>query len=761
MVDSKISRENEYNWDLFSTKDILLVISMVLMVFTFTLHANSLETDSINEIDCPDFNTCMTCTNKSLCSWSVELQVCINTNLLQKPHGNLTVHNEMHCPRFTVVNKSSVAGVSFKYTVKISNDVNGAVTSFLNSSTITCCIESCDFRGLVVDDSITCAAIRTPWSYFANGARALISYIYIMVGDKKLQFNNDADHYYTIYDRDCAASTAAAADHCATCLWSDRGFKHYLKWCPTSNPCTGSYQIYDKRDADGDKKFLFADNDDDVVRIRCAEISIVSVRPLNVPRNGGGTTTMTITVRNHRMLAENRTVTVAVAGRLCDDPATYDDQTITCSLLQPSVTTAVASAGPAEVVYSSASSSTRPSQNTRFALRSSEVIGFVDPETTSVRPICGSISGGITLTVRGRFLDIGNAVRVSIVSNVNETEVGETVLMTCDTVSRDRHTIVCRTAVATPHSNYNSSSPSSARVKVQFDGGPIKYVQSPASWTLCKNGDAALEAGQTFSGIVSGGTSVPVHGVRFSCLADAHFYVHDRDGTKYQHTTGCRVVNDTFMECRSPDMRRSLSAVDVATTAVFPDFGVQAWGCDEGRPLDMPVRHPQQQRLSATAVRSPFSVYADPVYVDFEIRDGAVVISRGHPSSSAQGYAAGDVAVQFRNSTGGCNVTSLSRHEIVCQPTSTTTATVLGRLQRIVVTVGGDGGYVCDVQKKLIHRDAWSSGGRGGRSLLFASITFSCCSGVAIVSAAMLLFAVGVALYRIITKNRYVISADT
>jgi len=306
--------------------------------------------------------------------------------------------------------------------------------------------------------------------------------------------------------------------------------------------------------------------------------------------------------------------------------------------------------------------------------------------------------------------------------------------------------------------NSNATGVSSARVKVQFDGGPIKYVQNPAWWTLCTIGESALDAGQTFSGTVSGGTSVPVHGVRFSCVTDAHFYVHDRDGARYQHATGCRVVNDTYMECRSPDMRRASSAVDVATAAVFPDFGVRARDCGEGRVFDLPVQ-PQQQRLSATTVRSPFSVYADPVYVDFEIRDGAVIISSGHPSSLGKGYVAGDVAVRFRNSTGGCHVTSLSRHEIVCEPNSTTTATVLEQLRCIVVTVGGDGGHECDVQKKSIN--AWDNGGHGSRSLLFTSVTFSCCSGVAIVSGAVLLFALGVLLFRAITKNRYVISADT
>jgi len=717
------------------------------------LPSNSLA--AITEIDCSESNTCMKClNNKSLCSWSIELQSCFNTKLLQAPRGNLTVNNEKHCPRFTVVNKSSVAGVSFKYTIRISNDVKGAVKSFLNSSTITCCIESCDFRGSVIDDSIVCAAIRTPWSYFADGSRAMISYIYVMFGDKKLQFDNDADHYYIIYDRDCAASATAAADDCATCLWNDRFYKHYLKWCPTGNPCTGSYQIYDKRDLDGDKKFLF--NDDDVVRVRCAEINILSVRPLYAPRTGGGTTTMTITVRNHRMLVENRTVTVAVAGRRCKDPVTYDNQTITCSLLQSSITSAVAATGPVEVVYASSLSSARPSQNKRFTLTSFETVGFVDPETTSVRPTCGSISSGITLTVRGSFLDIGNAVRVSVVANLSESEVGETVLMTCDTVSRDRHTIVCRTSAAVRRNNYNATGASSARVKVQFDGGPIKYVQNPASWTLCTIGESALDAGQTYGGTVSGGTLVPVRGVRFSCVSNAHFYVHDRNGAKYQHATGCRIVNDTYMECRSPDMRRTSSAVDVATAVGFPDFGVRALDCGEGRVSDLPVLQPQQQRLLATAVHSPFSVYADPVYVDFEIRDGAVVISSGHPSSLGQGYAVGDVAVRFLNSTGGCCVTSLSRHEIICVPNSTTTATVLNQLRRIVVAVGG---YECDVQKKSIN--TWDDGRSGSRSLLFTSVTFSCCSGVAIVSGVVLLFAVGVLLFRVITKNRYVISADT
>ncbi|CAI6357155.1 unnamed protein product [Macrosiphum euphorbiae] len=206
------------------------------------------------------------------------------------------------------------------------------------------------------------------------------------------------------------------------------------------------------------------------------------------------------------------------------------------------------------------------------------------------------------------------------------------------------------------------------------------------------------------------------------------------------------------MECRSPDMWRASSAVDVASAVGFPDFGVRALDCGEGRVSDFPVLQPQQQRLSATAVHSPFSVYADPVYVDFENGDGAVVISSGHPSSLGQVY----LAVWFLNSTGGCRVTSLSRHEIICVPNSTTTATVLNQLRRIVVTVGG---YECDVQKKSIN--AWDDGRSGSRSLLFTSVTFSCCSGVAIVSGAVLLFAVGVLLFRVITKNRYVISADT
>lgn len=747
-------------------------------VLTFTAHAlHALKAESIvvAELDCPESTTCTTCTKKPLCSWSVELQACANTKLLRAPQSNLQqliIHNETRCPRFEAVNKSSVAGVSFKYTVRISNDAEGSVTAFLAGSTITCCIESCDFRGSVVDDSIVCVAVRAPRSYFADGATALISYIYVMIGDRKLRFDDDADHYYTIYDRDCSPATSAAeANDCATCLWTDGGYKHYLKSCPTGDPCTGPYWVYDKRDADGNEKLRFAD--DDLVRVRCAEIGILSVRPLYAPRTGSGTTAMTITVRNHRMLAENRTVTVAVAGRRCEDPVTYDDRTITCSVPQHHPSSAVAAAssafaGPVEVVYTptSSSSSSRSSSTmraTRFALRSSETVGFVDPETISVSPTCGPASGGTKLTVRGRFLDAGNAVRVSVVSTESET-TAETVVMACDTVSRDRHTIVCRTnATVVRHrenSSYRYNESGSARVKVQFDGGPIRYVQSPASWTVCAAGDAALDAGQTFAGTVSGGTAVPVRGIRFSCLTDAQFYVRDRDGgaATYQHAAGCRVANDTYMECRSPDMRHASSSVGVVP-ATFPDFGVRARYCGEGRASDLPV---QLRLFRSSVVRSPFSLYADPVYVDFEIRDGAIVISGGGQSStSGRGYASPDVTVRFGNSTGACQVTSVSRHEIVCRPTSTTAATVLDHLRRVVVTVGGDGGYACDVHKKFTeHR----KDGRGGKLLLFAGVTlFSCCRDVAIVSAAVLLIVsiICVLLLRAVTKNRYVISVDT
>lgn len=748
----------------------LFVMNFQGLTFT-AAHALKAESIVVAEIDCPESTTCTTCTKKPLCSWSVELQACVNTKLLRAPQSNLQqliIHNETRCPRFEVVNKSSVAGVSFKYTVRISNDAEGAVTAFLASSTITCCIESCDFQGSVVYDSIVCVAVRAPRSYFADGETALISYIYVMVGDRKLRFDDDTDHYYTIYDRECAATSAAAeTNDCATCLWTDGGYKHYLKSCPTGDPCTGSYWVYDKRDADGNEKFRFAD--DDVVSVQCAEIGILSVRPLYAPRTGGSITAMTITVRNHRMLAENRTVTVAVAGRPCEDPVTYDDRTITCSVLQhPSSIAAVSStiAGPVEVVYTptSSSSSSRSSsmKTTRFALRSSETVGFVDPETISVSPTCGPASGGTRLRVRGRFLDAGNAVRVSVVGTESKT-TAETVVMTCDTVSRDRHTIVCRTnATVVRHrenSSYHYNASASARVKVQFDGGPIRYVQNPASWTVCAAGDAELDAEQTFAGTVSGGTAVPVRGTRFSCLTDAQFYVRDRDGSfaTYQHAAGCRVANDTYMECRSPDMRHA-STSPAVVPATFPDFGVRARYCGEGRASDLPV---QLQLFRSSAVCSLFSLYADPVYVDYEIRDGVIVINGGPSSTSAWGYAASDVAVRFGNSTGGCHVTSVSRNEIVCQPSSTTATTVLDHLRRVVVTVGGDGGYACDVHKKFTeHR----KDGRGGKLLLFAGVNlFSCCRDIAIVSAAVLLIAsiVCVLLLRAVTKNRYVISVDT
>lgn len=692
-----------------------------------------------------------------MCSWSVELLTCGTTKPAQ---GDLIVHNETHCPRFSVVNKSSVAGVSFKYTVRISNDLNGVV-AFLNRSTITCCIESCDFRGSIVDDSIVCAAIRTPKSYFADNAKVLISYIYVTLEHKKLQFDDDADHYYAIYDRDCAtppttgaattpyettdAAVAANADDCAadaydcgTCLWNDGGYKHYLQWCPRSNPCTGSYLVYDRRDVNGNKQFLLADKD--VVRIRCAEVGIWSVRPLYVARTGGGSTAMTMTVRNHRMLAENRTVTVTVAGRRCEDPVTHDDQTVTCAVPQPPPS-ATDVAGPVEIVYSSTSPSSM--QLVWFALRSSENVEFVDPEVTSVDPSCGPATGGTTLTVRGQFLDAGTAVHVSIVTAAGEIpDAPETVAMTCNTVSRDRHTIVCRTAAA----GDNRAPSTSARVKVQFDGGTSKYGQSSVSWTVCGDGGpAALDARQTFVGTVSGGTALSVRGIRFSCAPDAEFYVHDGDGAI--HAADCRAVNDTYMVCRSPDLRRAslVSTVAPGVPVTLLDFGVRARDC-EGRAFNL--------QSSTTAERHPFTVYADPVYIDFEIRDGAIVINRGDHTSYLT-YVATDVVVRFQNSTGGCDVESVTLHEIVCTPTHTTAATVVDRLRRVVVIVGGDGGYACDVQKK-------SADGAedGGQSLLFTNVTFSCCRGVAFVSAAVLLFAVGVLLFRTVAKDRYIVSAD-
>lgn len=576
------------------------------------------------------------------------------------------MHNETHCPRFSVVEKSAVAGTSFKYTVRISNDDrSGLVAAFLRASKITCCLETCDFDGSVVNDEIVCAEVHMPSSYFMNRTRALVMYVYVTFNGVKLKFDEEAEYYYPIYDRECVAEQRD--EGCATCLWNDRGvgggeYAHYLKWCPAGNRCTGSYQVYDKRETRSHEKCRAAGDD---VRVECADFEIQSFEPLRVPWTGG--TALRIAVRNHSMLAEGKMIGVTVAGRECANPVTaVDNETIVCT-----VATADPEDGSLELQQLGYVQVTYASSVARFTLTSVDSLIFVDPVVTTVSPACGSPDGGTLLTVTGRFLDAGAEVHVSVVTGDADHEAA----VACETVARGPDSITCRTGAS-------RAQDTRGRVLVEFDGHLRKYA-GPGAFAYVA-GDPAVDAGQAFEGTVSGGTAVPVRGSHLTCLERATFYVIDRDGDRRYAAARCHVLNDSLMVCRAPRLDRVLFA---AETSTYLHFGVGAQDF-AGLSFDL---------LEHGPAKAGFVLHADPVYTDFETDDESTTLTiNGH----GRGYRAEDVDVRLRNSTGSaCAVTEVALDRVVC--TSTLPPADLEGVRSIVVSVGDR--FVGDVAKKSIH----------------------------------------------------------
>jgi hypothetical protein len=621
---------------------------------------------------------------------------------------SLIVHNETYCPRFAVVEKSVIVGTSFKYTVRISNDDrNGSVAAFLRTTEITCCLETCDFDGFVVADEIVCAEVHTPLSYFSNRTRALVMYVYVTFNGVKLNFDEETEYYYTIYDRKCA--TADRDEGCATCLWNDRDggieYAHYLKWCPVNNRCTGSYQLYDKREVRNHEKCRTTA---DEVRVECAELGIRSFWPLYAPRMGG--TVLSIVVRNHRMLAEGKTVGVTVAGRECANPvAAVDNETIACTVVR-SESKLQQLVGPVRVTYVSSTA--------RFTFTSAESMVFVDPVMTAVHPVCGSPSGGTLLTVTGRFLDAGADVHVSVVVGDGEHENA----VACETVTRGSNAITCRTgAIRLPVAR--------GRVRVEFDGSLREYAgpEAAVAFTYVTN-DPAVDAGQAIEGIVSGGTAVPMHGRHLTCLERATLYVIDRHGDRRYAAGRCRVLNDSLMVCRAPRLDSVLytgeTSTDLRYGVMARDFGSRAFDL-----------------LHHGPVAVDFVLHADPVYTGFETDDtfGTLIIY----GDSGRGYRVEDVNVTFRNSSGTvCTVTEVVPGRIICALTLPTAD--FGDVHGIVVTVGDR--FVTDVANKFILRHSVTDS--------LKTLTASCGFFIAVLVVATLLITSAV-LFRSKTKKQY------
>ncbi|XP_060834998.1 uncharacterized protein LOC132917985 isoform X2 [Rhopalosiphum padi] len=380
---------------------------LLILMLVFESYCSTLETES-NNTSCSNALTCTKCTINTQCQWSLEQQKCI-----KKPHfSNLTASTIGKCPQFSVDKRYNYDSYDdftyFNYTFKVSNDLVG-FKNYLRTSKIYLhiklfifsprfYIKKNDFLFLIDFWKISYDLSNQPFTEF----------FYIEFNKVILRFDNVADHYVTFYRRN------QCADHekdkfCAICAWNYHGYTNYLKWCSKDNVCEGRKQLYLKNNAEKLLKTngqlnLNSRIEEAYVRNDCPEVNVIAVHPVSGPRSGG--TVVTITVRNHRIFAEDTTTLVMVAGMECMNPRTSGPETITCTTsLWVNVNEEPPTPGPILVKYSS--------NKGGLTIESSQIFRYdVHPTCGSPRPVLDANqrlraleSGDITVPVRGvRFV---------------------------------------------------------------------------------------------------------------------------------------------------------------------------------------------------------------------------------------------------------------------------------------------------------------------------------------------------------------------
>lgn len=422
MADSRILSKNKNYLNHNSMNGLFITVYMIALMFPF--HIDTFETES-NKIRCSNSMTCTKCTIKPLCVWSLEQQVCENKN--QFNSSSLIASRIGECPHFSVIKKyhyydNIYLPIYVDYIVEITNDLVGFI-NYLNSTIMYYKIQNAFQKSVkIINETKISCPFRQSKIDNDKLQPSVTHFLFIMFNNTMLRFDNVADHYVTVHKhKECA--TDEKYKSCATCAWNNDGYTNYIDWCSSDNTCKFRKNIYMKNNATEqlDVKLAYVTND-------CAEINVTAVDPLSGPKTGG--TIVTITVRNHRVFAENRTTMVTVAGTVCENPKTSGLETITCTTSQMAETPS----GPVLVEYSSIEGI--------LQIESSQIFQFcVDPVLNADQHLEGVASGGTSVSVRGGhfvepcvvffarlYVDLDNGVR-RYSDNYCDTPVNDTFMV--------------------------------------------------------------------------------------------------------------------------------------------------------------------------------------------------------------------------------------------------------------------------------------------------------------------------------------------
>lgn len=310
--------------------------------------------------------------------------------------------------------------------------------------------------------------------------------------------------------------------------------------------------------------------------VNSPDLAIESVEPDVLLFMRNTSSVLSITVKNHRFLSDDKSTTVTVSGQDCYNVTTADDRTIKCIIGYFNDPT-LSVEGPVLVEYAY--------KTTVVRLRSAQTFKFVVPSVTGVNPTCGLVTGGTRIELTGQYLNATTDVEVFF-KNMSATPMCE-----IKDLSRDR--ISC---VTVP--------PADGRGR-DADVGPLLIVFDKMKGTYYKKkffsyvAEPTVLDGQVFAGIASGDVPLIVRG-DFECTGNQQMYV-DYKGTTHYGLCAVRDYNGTkAMYCRPPKFDNP------AKTTRLYKLGFSA-------EMDGKVVQMQQQTASH------YLMYRDPDYVDFEV----------------------------------------------------------------------------------------------------------------------------------------------
>ncbi|XP_069180066.1 plexin-A4 isoform X2 [Procambarus clarkii] len=576
--------------------------------------------------DCNTYSSCTECVSSPFpCDWCVDghrcthdsAENCRNDVLVNGVNrvGPSIRSGPSFCPRITFVESQEIlvsSGTDKSIKVKVDN-----IAQFITQTRFVC---QFNIEGRVtsvnanlLSDTIYCDRMEFAYTTAAPSTNATFAVIW---GGSKPLDNPDNIHVL-VYQ------CHLMADNCGMCLSLLERFK--CGWCQSTGRCEVQDQCLGGSWLDRDRT--------------CPNINITDFFPKSGPWDGG--TNVTIRGINLGKHIDDIYEGITVAGITCQPYRNSYIKTteVTCMVDSPGVNDF--KEGPIVVKVAR-----------EYRGESLEKYRFVNPEIKDLTPDSGPRSGGTLLHIIGEHMNAGSRIEAFISAKPCKIQSTNATVATCITSESNDH--------------------QEGKIEMVFDNGRRKledkfftYVNDPTILSVKSGraGQAGLRNGPR--GILSGGIIITVDGTNFDVIREPQMYVED--GNK-QFNSSCEVKNSTRMECKSPAISLGGGEQIDHENGKKLNYGFIMDNVKSVRFLNK--EESKNSKDSKKPTFSPFLVYPDPVYFEFEDTDHVKQYKSDYLTINGKNLdrASQEIDVEVLIGSESCNVTSLSRSQLTCRP---------------------------------------------------------------------------------------------